>query len=505
MAADKVIRLLLPASAHRAFMRHPLLAGATALGTRTIADVYFDTSDLGLHRHEIAVRTRKEGRRWSQTVKRTGAGPGKRRVQPKWERPYEGRFDFSDIGDPQVRRLLEWHRVDTPRAQVFETVFSRTAWRLAPARKTTLLIMLDRGLVRSGRAQEAISEILLTLEHGNKAALFEMALALANSLPLQAGILSRVERGYRLHQGAQFEPVKAEVSPVHAGQSPRQAFCSVAAACLRQFQLNQLGVGLDDPEFVHQMRVALRRLRSALRVFMPVLPAEFVAVAAPQIRTLAATLGRSRDRDVLAQDVLAPVRSAYPDDARIIALCAAVEKDRRSARDEARAALATPVHCQFLLAFAAALEALAWRAGDEPIAAFAARRTEKLHKKLHALARQAQNLDIESLHALRVGAKRVRYAIEFFAPLYRAKGVKAAHEPLAALQDTLGMLTDLASAGTLLMRGAGNDAALRAAVALVGEWHRPRHEALHTELPRLIDQVLKLKRLRLQLRHPARP
>jgi len=272
-----------------------------------------------------------------------------------------------------------------------------------------------------------------------------------------------------------------------------------------QFQLNELGAGSDDPEFVHQMRVALRRLRSALRVFRPILPAEFVAAAAPQIRTLAGTLGRARDRDVLMQDVLAPVRSAYPDDARIKALCAAAEKDRRTARNEARAALATPERARFLLSFAAMLDAPAPGAGDESIETFAARRVGKLHKKLRALAGQAQNLEIESLHALRVGAKRLRYAIEFFAPLYRAKRLKAAHEPLAALQDTLGTLTDLASAGTPLMQCAGNDAALRKAVARVGDWHRPRHEALRAELPERLSQLLKVKRFGLKLRQRAQP
>ncbi len=506
MAEDKVIRLLLPASAQRAFLRHPLLAGARTLGTRKLADVYFDTPDLGLRRHDIALRTRREGRRWSQTVKRAAADPSKQRVRPKqWERPYQGRFDFSGIGDPQVRRLIEWHQVDSPRAQVFETTISRTAWRLTSARKTSVLVMLDRGLIRSGGAREAISEILLILERGDAAALFELALALADSLPLQLGMLSKIERGYRLHQGTPFEPLKADVSPVHAGQSLQRAFRSVAAACLRQFQLNQLGAGLDDPEFIHQMRVALRRLRSALRVFMPILPAKFVAAAVPQIRTLAATLGHARDRDVLLQDVLAPVRAAYPNDARIEALCAAAEHDRGSARDEARAALATPEHCQFLLTFTAMLDALAPGAGDEPLEAFAARRIGKLHERLRALAQEAQKLDIDALHALRVGAKRLRYAIEFFAPLYRAKSVKAAHEPLAFLQDTLGMLNDLASARTLLMRCAGDDAALCEAVARVGAWHRPRYDALRAGLPRHMDWLLKVKRLCLKPRRRARP
>jgi inorganic triphosphatase YgiF len=505
MAEAIEIRLLLPQSARRAFLRHPLLAGAKKLGTRKLVNVYFDTPDLALRRHAIELGTRKGGRRWLQTVKRAGVGAGGLAVRREWERPYDGRFDFSQVGDAQVRRLLEWHRIQSHGAHVFETVFSRTTWRLAPAPETSVLLMLDRGLIQSGGTSEEISEIELELERGDTAALFELALALAASLPLQPAILSKAERGYRLLQGAQPEPVKADASPVHAGQSPEEAFRSVAAACLMQFQLNELGAGSDDPEFIHQMRVALRRLRSALRVFRPILTAKLIAAAVPQIRALAGTLGRARDRDVLVQEVLAPVRFAFPDDARIAALCAAAEKDRRGARNAARAALATTEHARFLLSFAAMLDALVPAASDELIQAFAARRIGMLHKKLGALAREAQNLDIEPLHALRVGAKRLRYAIEFFAPLYRAKSVKAAHARLAGLQDTLGTLTDLASAGAPLMQCAGSDPALREAVALVGGWHGPHYAALRAELPERIAQLLAMQRFPLQARRRIRP
>jgi adenylate cyclase len=499
------IKLFLPESARRAFLRHALLASAKKLGTRKLVNAYFDTPDLALHRHAIELRTRKEGRHWLQTVKCAGTGSNALARQPEWTRPYDGHFDFGEVGDAQVRRLLEWHRVESNRAHIFEMTFSRTTWQLEPAPETSVLLMLDRGLIKSGSASEEISEIKLELVRGDTAALFELALTLAASLPLQPAILSRTERGYRLHQGAQPEPVKADTSPVHTGQLPQEAFRCVAAACLMQFRLNELGAASDDPEFIHQMRVALRRLRSALRVFRPLLPAALVAAAAPQIRALAGTLGRARDRDVLVQEVLAEVRSAFPDDARVAALGAAAEAARRSARNEARAALATAEHARFLLSFAAMLDALPPAERDEPIEVFAARRIGTLQKKLRTLAREAQDLDIESLHALRVGAKRLRYAIEFFAPLYRAKSVKAAHARLVGLQDTLGTLTDLASAGALLMQCAGSDPALREAVALIGGWHGPRYAALRSRLPERINQLLEMKRLPLQARHRIRP
>ena len=92
MAEAIEVRLLLQQSARRAFLRHPLLAGAKKLGTRKLVNVYFDTPDLALHRHAIELSTRKEGRRWLQTVKWADTGSGGVSVRPEWARPYDGRF-----------------------------------------------------------------------------------------------------------------------------------------------------------------------------------------------------------------------------------------------------------------------------------------------------------------------------------------------------------------------------------------------------------------------------
>lgn len=493
MAEEIELKLSLPEAARRALLRHFLLRQAQKLGTRRLVNVYFDTPDLALHRHGIALRTRRQGRRWLQTVKRAGNGVAGLSLRPEWEQPFDGRFDFGAIDDEITRALLERHRIRAHLAPVFETVFSRATWRLAPAPETSVLLMLDRGLIEADGAGEEISEIELELERGSPAVLFDIALALAADLPLQPAVLSKAERGFRLHRGTRPGPLKAAASPVLSGQTPQEAFRAVAADCILQLQMNELGAAGDDPEFIHQMRVALRRLRSALRVFRPALPGGFVAAAVPQIRALARVLGRARDLDVLALDVLAPARAAFPEDARIAGLCAAVEEERRRARAEARAALAAPAHAYFLLSFAAGLHAPLAAAANEPLADFAARRLGRLHKKLHALAEQAQGLEAGPLHALRVGAKRLRYALEFFAPLCQGRKFRRAHALLVELQDALGALNDLACAGAPLMSRAGADPALREAVALVGGWHGPRYEALRARLPARIGKLLALK------------
>ncbi|MBS3917016.1 MAG: CHAD domain-containing protein [Sulfuritalea sp.] len=511
MKEEVEIKLSLPASAQRAFLRHPLLQQAQRLGTKKLANVYYDTADLALHRKGIALRTRRQGRTWLQTVKCAGVSAGGLATRPEWEQPYAGRFDFGNVDDPAVRELLERHRLQSHLTPAFETTFTRSTWRLAPARGTAVLLMLDRGRIAAGHAEEALSEIEIELERGSPGALFDVAKVLAAGLPLRPALLSKAERGYRLRLGTQVMPVKAAPTPLHVGQAPLEAFRAIAVACLVQFQMNELGAAAEDPEFIHQMRVALRRLRSALRTFRPLLPDGFEPAVVPPLRALARALGEKRDWDVLAEEIVRPACSAFSGDARLAALEAAVGRMRRQAREAAQRALAAPEHAVFLLDLAARLhptgtchKGKGWHPSsgrdadsgpfEMDLAAFAARRLNRLHRKALALGSAAADLDPARLHALRIGVKRLRYAIEFFVPLCRARDAQKALAALAALQDSLGALNDLARAGALLEQCMDDDPALREAVSLVGGWHGARYAVLRRLTLQGIRRLRKNKR-----------
>lgn len=494
MAEEVEIKLSLPESARRAFLRHALLRQAEKLATRKLLNVYYDTPDLALQRKGIALRTRRQGRGWLQTVKCAGTASGGLAVRPEWEQPYSGRFDFAGIDAAQVRERLERHRMRRHLEPVFATVFTRSTWRIAPLQGTTALLMLDRGWIEAGGKREAIAEIEIELEQGKAEALFDLALTLAADLPLRPEIRSKAERGYRLRSGAPLKPVKAAPSPLAATQTVAEAFRGIAAACIAQLQWNALGVGEADAEFIHQMRVALRRLRSALRIFRPALPDGFEAAVVPPMRALSRVLGEARDWDVLAEEIVGPVRNTFAGDARLNALEAAVDRARQQAREAARQALAAQGYAVFLLDLAARLQRIRGAPAEEDLAAFAARRIERQHKKVLALAAAAQEMDAASLHALRIGVKRLRYAIEFFAPLYRARHTRKALESLVGLQDSLGALNDLARAGPLLMRCLDDDPALREAIALTGGWHGTRHAVLRRQTLQNIRRLHKLNR-----------
>ena len=108
MKAEIELKLTLPPESLPALRRHPMVVGAErAARTATLLNTYFDTPDLSLSEKRIALRTRKQGQRWLQTVKAQATSSGGLSARPEWESPYADRFDFSAIDEPSVKRLLD--------------------------------------------------------------------------------------------------------------------------------------------------------------------------------------------------------------------------------------------------------------------------------------------------------------------------------------------------------------------------------------------------------------
>ncbi len=501
MANEIELKLALPAALQGLLLRQPILRKAVAKQSHQLINLYYDTPTLALHRRGIALRLRKQGRSWLQTVKCVGSSAAGLTTRPEWETPYGGRFDFSSIDEEALRRWLERPKLRDNIAPLFETSFRRTTWRFEPRPGCVVLLMLDRGWIASAGRREAISEVEIELAAGDVNELFKLAQTLGERLPLVPAILSKAERGYRLFQGAQARPPKAQTVPLAADDTPLEAFRRIGLACLEHLQGNLAGaVSSDDPEFIHQMRVATRRLRAALRLFSPHLPPALADELLPPLRILMTRLGHARDLDVLLSEIAAPVMHALPDEPRLAALTGAVTDRQYSARAAAVHYLQSVAYGRLLLLATALLHrppfdmAAIDGAADDTLAAFAAGRLKRLRKKVLALAAAASIEDPVSLHQLRIGIKRLRYALEFFAPLAAGKSLRRLLQQLGLLQDELGQLNDLANAGLLLMHCAGDDPRLREAVSLVGGWHASRHGAL---LGRIPGQVKKLARLKL--------
>jgi inorganic triphosphatase YgiF len=496
MAEEVELKLALAEEHQARFLRHPLLKQALRRHVENLDNIYYDTEDLSLRRRGIALRLRRKGHLWLQTVKLAGASAAGLSSRPEWETPYTGHFDFSAIEQPAVREWLQRPKLLARIVPICETRFRRITWEFAAA-PGRVLLTLDRGWIVANGRREAISEVELELAAAPVHAIFAIATQLAQRAALTPAVLSKAERGYRLHAGTPPAPFKAGAVGLSAKMPPGDAFRRIALSCLEHLQQNHHGaLTSDDPEYIHQMRVATRRLRAALRLFAPVLRDGLADSLRLPLAALMTQLGRARDLDVLLTEIANPVLSALPNEPRLPALASDITNRRYAARAEALALLAAPDYGRTLLA---ALESLHPEPAADtgtviPLQGFATGRLRRLRKKLHRLAAAARLEQPATLHALRIGVKRLRYALEFFAPLARERAFAPALQRLAAIQDTLGQLNDLANAGALLMDCAGDDPRLREAVTLIGGWHGPRYAAL---LESITPELGRLARLQL--------
>jgi adenylate cyclase len=492
---DEVELKLALAEGHQSrFLRHPLLKNAVQRHVDTLDNIYYDTPDLALRRRGISLRLRRKGREWLQTVKLAGSSAGGLSSRPEWETPYAGHFDFSPVDQSTVREWLQRPKLLARIIPICETRFRRITWRFAAA-PGAVLLTLDRGWIIANGRRESISEVELELADAPVHAIFGLATQLAQRVTLTPAVLSKAERGYRLHTGAPPVPFKAVAVALSAAMPPFEAFRHIALSCLEHLQQNHAGaLSSDDPEYIHQMRVAARRLRAALRLFAPMLPEHFGEPMRAPLSALMQQLGRARDLDVLLAEITDPVLAALPNEPRLPALAGDITNRSYMARAAAVAMLAAPDYGRMLLTILEALHAA-------PIAnpatvvllSFAAERLKRLRNKVRRLAAAAHTDDPVSLHALRIGIKRLRYALEFFSPLAPERAMRRVLRQLATLQDTLGQLNDLSSAGAMLMDCAGDDPRLREAVTLIGGWHGPRYAGL---LAGVAHELTHLARLR---------
>jgi len=494
------LKLAVAEDRHPALQRHPLLAGATLREQQNLVSLYYDTGRLALRRAGILLRLRRNGASWVQTVKRQDDSDGGLTVRPEWQAPYLSHFDFSHVDEAELRDWLQQEKISSRIASIFETSFRRRSWLIEPALGIRILAKLDRGWIAADGRREVISELELQLLSGSVEDIYAAAQELARSQSLPPLLLSKAERGYRLFRNSAPRPARAREIDLADLDTPLAAFRRIALDCLTHLQANHPGaIASDDPEYVHQMRVATRRLRAALRLFRPALPADLEGMLVEPLRGLMSSLGQARDLDVLVAEIVAPVSRAIPDDPRLANLAGAITNRQYAARSAIRQLLRQPAYGKLLLTAGQLLHRAPFidvpqpKSDADTLIPFADRRLRRLLRRIQELAATARVDHPPTLHELRIAIKRLRYAIEFFGAIVPGKSGVAVVKRLAGLQEELGQLNDLASAGNLLMICAGRSPQLREAVTLIGGWHGQRHAALLAAIPDQLEIARRLK------------
>jgi CHAD domain-containing protein len=226
-----------------------------------------------------------------------------------------------------------------------------------------------------------------------------------------------------------------------------EALAGILRNCLEQMQANEQGVLAGEVESLHQMRVGLRRLRAAMAMVKDMV--QLPELLAGEVEWLAGELGDARNWDVFIESLLPglPVPDEHKPALARVEVAAREEAERHRAR--VRAAVGGPRYTGLMLGLGAWIAGEGWRAGGAPAGALE-RKVSKTAPRLvqHAAARvrkRARGVDLqhpESLHRVRIAAKKERYAREFFEALSHGKKETRRHDMLSGMQDELGLLND---------------------------------------------------------------
>jgi inorganic triphosphatase YgiF len=456
------LKFQVPAKRRRAVAAE--VAGRTPARRVRLQAAYVDTPDRLLAENGIALRLRREGRAWVQTLKGP-ADDGMTRVEHNVAR---GSAAPPPEVDPALHREVPLGarlaellagRPDAVLGVLFRTDILRGT-RLLRTRLGTVELAYDEGAILAGDARLPVAELEIELKAGSPAAVLATARAWVARHGLWLDTRTKAERGDLLARGLPMAaPRTAGAVALEGGLDAAGAWQRVLRSCAEQVSTNasQIATGTFGDEHVHQLRVGLRRLRSAWRLFGI---AEQDGTPTGDAAALFRRLGAARDLAVLEAEFAPPLEAAWQGTG------ATVDSARRwlppggpaEAPDEAVREPATQALLLALLDFPPpALE-------EGGVRGFVAARIARWHKRAAADAARFDKLDDTARHRLRKHLKRLRYAVEFSASLYKRRDVRRYLRPVKALQERLGALADAAMAIDAFRAARDHDA--RAAFAL---------------------------------------
>lgn len=466
MPTEIELKLYCPPEEIARVVSHLLTRTGNDAGTsKRLINTYFDTPDLALHAERIALRVRDTPTERLQTVKCDAASMAGLSSRPEWEVPFSGTFDFTAVDNRPVKALLEARQAEL--VPVFTTTFERRTWRIDVSKKISLWVMVDVGEISSGDRVLPISEVELELAQGRADDLLDFGADLATEFPLVPDNVSKAERGYRLFLSQEPDSQKGERSALTARCVPADSFQILAGQGLQMWQANLLGaLTSPSPEFIHQYRVALRRLGSLLEVFKPFLPGPFQRQWAKRFRKLSQVTGDSRDLDVMRESIL------RNDDENAQETLSVVLAAWESARQTAQAQLEQLSYGAPVLMFARDLRELSPDDFPRSLSRLAERQVSELHRKAaKRLARSQKSPTLDNAHGFRIALKHLRYACEFFAPLFDEEEMLRYAKSVAKLQDELGFVNDFHVALVRLRHWADQGAISKKNRDEVANWH----------------------------------
>jgi inorganic triphosphatase YgiF len=448
------LKLEIPIEAVRKLEESPLLRGLPGKGADLVS-VYFDTGKLKLRKMGLSLRVRQIDGQFLQTVKRSESGNGAALRREEWETEInDEKLDLEAARRTALEPLLT-KKVCRTLKPIFETRVRRTIY---PIRYdgSEIEVSIDEGRIEAGYRWLSIHEVELELKQGDSPALFRLARQIVKDLPATLGVKSKADHGYELLTSESSRPVKAFSVKLVPKQSPQSALQSIARACLHQLCGNTGPLRAGDAEALHQARVSIRRLRVAISLFSDLLRDKQTDGIKRELKWLNGEFGPAREADVFMEHVVKPVAGADHNTRGVSELRDDVIESRNAGFARAKSAIDTARFRALALAIATWIETGDWihpgdprreLSGERTIAETAVEQLNRRWKKLVKRGKHIDALDPQQRHQLRIAAKKLRYASEFFAGLFPGQNAMRRRKRfiagLKALQVCLGDLNDI--------------------------------------------------------------
>jgi inorganic triphosphatase YgiF len=463
-----------------AALASPLLRVEGPSPARKLVSTYYDTPDGELKKRKMALRLRRSGRgapvmtlKWPLQNAGDVFARGEIEIRARTMQP-----DIS-LFEPDIAEGLRQILGEAPLEAKYETRVSRVT-RLIGHGAARIEVAFDEGAIHAGERELPLRELELELKAGPAQDFFDFATLLAESLPIRLDAMSKAERATHFCEGTAPKPVKAKPANLPPDANLDEATARIILGTIDHYLVNWASLrASDDPESIHQMRVALRRLRAALGMLSKVIPCSEFESFREEAKALATALGPARDSDALRELIEHGPMGHFGDKKDFAPLLDALEQRRAAAYSESRALTDSSRPSLFVLRLSAFVARRGWRNTvdglelttlTEPVAVFAAQALERLHKRVRKRGKKLVTLADEQRHQVRIALKNLRYAGEFFASCFAddrdpAPFVRAA----ANLQGLLGAHNDAASADHFLSDSHATEAAR--AAGIVSGWY----------------------------------
>jgi triphosphatase len=413
---------------------------------RTLQTTYYDTRTEKLRKRNTALRVRKSGDEFLQTIKQNGVGNFAR---GEWEQSIDGPEPHRSAarGTP-IEHFMAKRRQREKLKPLFQVNVERRSCDVVKA-DTVIEASLDQGHVEADGNRLPIRELEFELKRGDPSQLFETAREIVGKAPLRLSFISKGERGYRLREQSLTKPIPASTVQFRRRATAKEAMQAICRTCLHDLTSNVGTIeGEHAVEGVHKTRIALRRLRAAMTLFKKITTDEESERLRGEMKWLSDLLGETRDLDVLQMESALP-RAREVSGGR--ALVEIVAERRHAAHQKLLEAVRSQRFYVFLIDLVRWIEDGEWlkaesKRGDGPVARFARSAIARRRKRLLKKAAHLKTLLPATRHRLRIDGKKLRYMTEFLQPLAKSKEQRREHrrfvKQLEKMQTSLGTLHD---------------------------------------------------------------